>query len=340
MPFIAHYLISSFGFSRDRALKISANKHHGSIKADRVHSVITFLSEIGLDDSQIRNLVSLDPYILGSNVEKTLRPRVRQLMDGGFAGETLVQLFLSNPQCLTRDTTLSRLRFWRNFVGDNDEVFLKVLRRNRFLISVDIDEHVVPRMNLLKEFGLSNEDILNLLMKGQACFVRTVESLRQILERTEQLGFSRGSSMFICGLRIVSIYSKETLHKKEELFKRAYGWSDEEVSSAVKKYPYILSLSEENIKSKMNFLVKDAGFEPRTITSMPSLLSYSLSRLMSRHNVLRTLEAKKLKKNCNLLNACVLSEKRFLGFYVLPFEKDLPGLSETYANAYLEKMPV
>lgn len=200
MPFIAQYLISSFGFSPDRALRVSANKHQGSIKSDRVDSVITFLKEIGLEDPQIRNLISLDPYILGSNVEKTLKPRARQLMDGGFAGEILAQLILSNPQCLRQEGALSRLRFWRNFVGDNDEVLLKVLRRNRFLITLDIDEHVLPRVNLLKEFGLSNEDISNLLMKGQACFVRSQESLRQILERTEQLGFSRGSSMFICGL--------------------------------------------------------------------------------------------------------------------------------------------
>lgn len=139
---------------------------------------------------------------------------------------------------------------------------------------------------------------------------------------------------------MVSIYNKETLHKKEELFKQVYGWSDEEFSSAVKKYPYILCLSEENIRSKMDFLVKDAGFEPRSIASMPTLMSYSLSRLVSRHNVLRTLEAKGLKKNCNLLNACVLSEKRFLELYIVPYEKDLRGLSEDYIDAYLEKVPI
>lgn len=79
-------------------------------------------------------------------------------------------------------------------------LLLKVLWTNMLLISFDIDEHVLPKVNLLKEFGLSNWDITNLLVWGEVCFLRSLESLRQILQQMEELGFSCRSPMFVHGL--------------------------------------------------------------------------------------------------------------------------------------------
>jgi mTERF len=117
-PFLARYLISSFGFSPDLTLKHSADKNLRPIKSsERVKSVIIVLKEIGLIDTQIRNLITSDPEIHGANAEKTLKPCVAQLIDGGFAEEILPHLILSDPNCLRRKDSLSRIQFWGKFVG-------------------------------------------------------------------------------------------------------------------------------------------------------------------------------------------------------------------------------
>lgn len=98
MPFVAHYLISSFGFSADWALKHSSFKNLIRIKTpEQPDSVVRFLKEIGLSDPQIRSLILFDPNLLSSSVEKILRPRGQVLMDAGFTGEILSQSIQSNP---------------------------------------------------------------------------------------------------------------------------------------------------------------------------------------------------------------------------------------------------
>ena len=45
-------------------------------------------------------------------------------------------------------------------------------------------------------------------------------------------------------------------------------------------------------------------------------------------------------KNCSFFSACFASERRFREIYVVPYEKDVPGLGEAYAAAYGGKVPV
>lgn len=101
MPFIAHYLISSFAIPADQALKVSTFKALARIQTpEQPDSVVSFLKEIGFLDSQIRSLIVVDPNFLSSNVDNVLRPRARGLMEAGFTGEILLHLIQSNPQCL------------------------------------------------------------------------------------------------------------------------------------------------------------------------------------------------------------------------------------------------
>ncbi|KAJ4744882.1 hypothetical protein LUZ62_001278 [Rhynchospora pubera] len=340
LPFIAQYLISSFAFSRDRVLKCSADRHLAAIKSsERPESVVTFLKNTGLSDDQIKAVVSFYPRILASNVEKTLKPKVRELMDGGFSGELLVLLIRYNPNALERKDTLSRLLFWRDFVGNNNEVLLKIIKRNRLLALFDIDNHVVPRINLLKEYGLSNQDIVSALQIGNCCMTTGLDSLRQKLELIEEMGLERGSRMFMCAFKAIGTLNKDHLKRKIKFFMVTYSWSAEEVYAAFRKYPNVLSLSENNVKWKMDFLMRKAGFESRNIALQSLLLGYSLERvLIPRYTVLSALQDNGLKKKFSLLNAAVMSESNFLKRYVVPHEKNVPGLGEIYAGAYGGKL--
>ncbi|XP_078168532.1 transcription termination factor MTERF8, chloroplastic-like [Carex rostrata] len=327
VPFIAQYLISSLGFFPERALKVSTNRRFVAIKSeDRPESVVRFFKDTGLSDDQIKT---------------TLKPKVRELKDGGFSGELLVHLILYSSAALLSKNPLSRLLFWRDFVGKGDEALLKILQRNAGLITYDIDKYVVPRIKLLNEYGLSNRDIAGVLASYSNCMRRGLEPLRQVLEFIEELGIQRESSMFKGAFKVVHASSKDKLKGKVDFFMMRYGWSQEEVYYAFRKFPSVLTLSEGNVNLKMDFLTTKGGFKPRSIASQPVLLGYSLERvLIPRHTVLSVLKALGLKKKYSLLTACVISERRFRELYVVPYEKDVLGLREAYAAAYGIKVSV
>jgi mTERF domain-containing protein, mitochondrial len=190
---------------------------------------------------------------------------------------------------------------------------------------------------LLKECGLSNRDIVALFENGSRCMNLDLHSLTQTIELIEELGIARGSRMFLYGLRAVGSFSKDKILKKVEFYKNTYGWSLEDIHFAFRKYPFMLQISEEKIKSNMDFLVKKAKLEPRSMASRPSLLGYSLEkRLVPRHHVLSILAAKGLNINFSLSYACSIMEKKILQKYVEPYKKDVPELARAYFAAFGE----
>lgn len=300
-----------------------------------------FLKEIGLSDDMIKSAISLNPRLLSLNVEETLKPNLHELMAAGFTGEILVKLIRHSPSVLQMKPPIARLQFWRDFMGNND-AFLKLIKKNGFLVTRDINKNVTPRLNLLKEYGLSDNRIVKLLTKGGSRFMllQSLDNFSRKLKQNEELGFSRGSNMFLHGLLVIGNYKKETIEKKLEYFQKIHGWSEEEVWVAFNKFPNILAKSEKTVKATMDFLIKNVGLEPRSIAMRPIFFSYSLEkRLVPRQHVLNILKEHGLNKDPKLFTACVMSEKTFHEKFIVPYKKDMPGLAETYAAACSGKVP-
>ncbi|XP_078151891.1 transcription termination factor MTERF15, mitochondrial-like [Carex rostrata] len=306
-PFLAQYLISSSGISPDRALKISAEKKLAEIESSSGPDlVLQFLKEIGLSDDMIKSAISLNPRLLPLNVEETLKPNLHQLMTAGFTGEILVKLIRHSPSVLEMKPPHCKSAVLERFHGQQ------------------------------------YKGIVKLLTKGGSRFMllQSLDNFSRKLKQNEELGFSRGSNMFLHGLLVIGNYKKETIEKKLEYFQKMYGWSKEEVWVAFNKFPNILAKSEKTVKATMDFLLKNVGLEPRSIAMRPIFFSYSLEkRLVPRQHVLNILKEHGLNKNPKLFTACVMSEKTFHEKFIVPYKKDMPGLAETYAAACSGKVP-
>ena len=127
----------------------------------------------------------------------------------------------------------------------------------------------------------------------------SITSIKVLLQRLLELGFQRGSSLFVRGLALICSMRRWN-------FSRAYGWSEREFLSAFQKRPDILIPSKKAIQDKMEFLVGKAGFEPSYIASGPILLRCSVEkRLMSRYHIMNILKSGELvgeKKNlCTIM---------------------------------------
>jgi mTERF domain-containing protein, mitochondrial len=331
---MAQYLISSFGFSRNRAIKHAADPHLTAIQSpDQPEAVVQFLKEIGLSDSLVKRSITFCPSLLSYNVEKTLKPNASKLVKGGLSSDILFQLIQYNPKLLLNKDALPRLLFWKDFVGKCDKSLVKLVRKNRLLIMYDIEKQIVPRMNLLKEFEFSHQDIVGMLVNC-SLMSRNLDSIRKQFEQIEELRLKRGCSMFLRAVKELGDCSIDKMKRNAEFYQTAYGWSKEEVCLAFTKFPNILRLSMDKIKSNMNFLNREAKLEPRSIASHPLLLGYSLEkRLILRFHVLSILAANGVKNGCSFPSACSYSENYFLKKFIEPYKKDVPELADAYFAA-------
>ena len=330
---MAQYLISSFGFSPDRALRVAASPHFSPIKtSDRPESVVRFFKETGFTDSQIKGMISWYPPLLAYHASKTFKPRVQELMAAGFTGDTLIQLIQYTPVVLCSNSALSRIQFWRDYTG-SDLSLLKILYRNHRLLQSDIDNAVKPNIKILRDYGFCDADVQKVLL-SLGNFLKKPDFINNVLAETKALGFFPGSRMFVQAITVVGRKNGDTIKRKFEYLRNTYGWSHEEVHCAFNRYPTFVCLSERTLKSKMDFLLGNVGLTSKEVSSKPGLLGYSLEkRLVPRHDVLSILKLKGLHRRTSLYGVVTMSEKDFLEKFVRPYNKEIPELEEVYAAA-------
>lgn len=155
-----------------------------------------------------------------------------------------------------------------------------------------------------------------------------------LLKRVQELGFPRGSSMFVSGLVSLTCVSPYVFKTKLELFK-SFGWTEGEFVAALNKSPFVVCLSEENIRKKMKFLVERAGCPQSYIAFHPTLLNFSLEkRLMPRLHVVEILKSNEsVKIKPNLYHIMSYPEKTFMEKIVVRYKEVAPKLHETYVAA-------
>ncbi|XP_021723261.1 uncharacterized protein LOC110690699 isoform X1 [Chenopodium quinoa] len=134
--------------------------------------------------------------------------------------------------------------------------------------------------------------------------------------------------MFFYGIQSVAVSSDKNIDDKCEIFK-SFGWTQSNVKDLIRRHPLCLTLKEEIIKEKLDFLINQLGYKP-ACPGFQSLFSCSIEkRLLPRHRVLQVLREKRLiKKHYRLSGASVLTEANFLKKFVLPFEE----VHEVYAQ--------
>ncbi|KAF6149367.1 hypothetical protein GIB67_016905 [Kingdonia uniflora] len=80
-----------------------------------------------------------------------------------------------------------------------------------------------------------------------------------------ELGVKHDSGLFIRAFEVIGGMSKATIETKIELYK-SYGWSESETVFAFRKFPGLFSISEQNIRATMSFLVEKVGYKSKMIS--------------------------------------------------------------------------
>ena len=147
--------------------------------------------------------------------------------------------------------------------------------------------------------------------------------------------------MFVHALSTVATVNESTIISRVYCLK-SLGLSQEEVAIMISKVPTLLQLSEQLLGRKMEFLMEQAGCGKIDVVHNPTLLIYSMEKRLIPRCVVRKMLMSKGLPVANKAFASFLqpSEKIFLEKFVIPYEHDIPGLGQAYADAYSGKTGV
>ncbi|XP_016724266.1 transcription termination factor MTERF15, mitochondrial isoform X2 [Gossypium hirsutum] len=154
--------------------------------------------------------------------------------------------------------------------------------------------------------------------------------LEEIVEEVKRMGIDSSRKKFLVAVYAFRSMSKSTLEKKIDVYRR-WGWSDQAINEAFRRYPMCMTVSEDKIMSTMDFLVNKMGYSLTRIAKQPSFLTRSLEkRIMPRALFARELISQGLVNEFKLSVLFDASEKVFIRMYIDRFVNKAPELLKLY----------
>uniref|UniRef100_A0A0D9WNH8 Uncharacterized protein n=1 Tax=Leersia perrieri TaxID=77586 RepID=A0A0D9WNH8_9ORYZ len=331
-PFaVEDYLVESCGLTRARAAKISGDLAH--LKSpSKPNAVLAFLSGLGLSRSDIAVAVVSDPRLLCAKVDKTLGANVADLSELGMSRSQVARL-IPLARCYFRYKSIGpKMAFLLTVFGSFDSC-LEVLKMNTRVLSYNIEQVIKPNLVVLQQCEITITNLPYYAFMSRV-IGRPTKHLEQAVVLANKFELKQGTSMFSMAVVTFAIISQEKLAKTLQLLKKL-GWSQDDLSLAVKYKPNILAMKEETLCRNMKFLTKDVGLEIPYIARRPALLFYSFEcRLLPRHCLINVLKEHGLvKTSYDYFRIAMISNDKFMDKFVHPYVESVPGLGDAYASS-------
>ncbi|KAF6152348.1 hypothetical protein GIB67_006002 [Kingdonia uniflora] len=330
-PIVLDYLVNTFGFSTDKAIK--ASKYFSRSASPSSLSIVPdyFKQSLGFSDAQITNIISRNHKLLSSNLEKTLKPKFKCLEHLRFSASSIVHLISANPIILKSgidNTIIPTIEFLRS-LQLSDQHIIKVLRRCNWLLTLEFQKNVICNIDILRQCGVPDQKITRILICSPRFFTHEQELFKGIVASVDEFGVKRDSGLFTEAVKVMGGMSKASIEAKFELYK-SYGWSELDIISAFKKSPSFLKYSEKNIRATMSFLVDEVGCKPKDILSRPRVFCCSLEKVLKPRNVVLNIliSSGLITKKPFFISVATLSKEKFLQNYVVNYADKAPNLQQ------------
>uniref|UniRef100_A0A287T6A9 Uncharacterized protein n=1 Tax=Hordeum vulgare subsp. vulgare TaxID=112509 RepID=A0A287T6A9_HORVV len=337
---VEEYLVATCGLTQAQAVKASAKISHLKSPA-KPDAVLAFLAGLGLSAADVASLVARDPQLLCAKVEKTLAPKVAGLTGLGLSRPEIARIAFLAGDGLRRRNIVSKLHYYLPLFGSSENL-LRVLNKDSYLLSSDLERLVKPNVAYLRECGLGACDIAKLSAHKPSPLNISTERIRTAVAWVEGLlGVPRGSPMFRHALQAVAFFSEDKITAKVELLRKTFTWTDAEVGIALSKAPKLLTRSEESLQHRSEFLISEVGLQPAYIAQQPAIVCYSLEgRLRPRYYAVEFLkENGLLKRNPSYGTVFKDTEKAFRDKFICPHKEAVPHLAEDYDAACKGELP-
>ncbi|XP_065870776.1 transcription termination factor MTERF15, mitochondrial-like [Euphorbia lathyris] len=324
------YLTKTCGLSPKSAL--SASKTLQFESSEQPDSVVSSLEKFGFSKIQISEMIIKFPKMLCCDPTMTISPKLEFFRSRGASTPDLVTIFTTYPW-IFRISLENRLVGNFNLLTDllkSEYKAIELIKRNAGVLNASLEVALIPNINTLRENGVPASSILLLIHANWVSIGANPVKFAKILEEVKKMGFNPVKSQFVFAIIALTGLSKSKRDEKVAIYKR-WGWSDEDIITAFKRLPSILSISEDKLMAVMDFYVNKLGLHYSVIVSCPALLRYSLKkRIIPRGAVIEFLLSKGLVKlNSSITSLFTYSERRFLEKYVKCHE-EAPRLIQLY----------
>lgn len=330
-PFMIEYLINICGFSRERAINASTSLSINS--SEKPDSVLNFLKNLGLSNTQITDVISRRPRLLCANVGKTLIPKVRIFQELGLSGPDLAAMIVLKPTLLC-NSAKPLIDFLMPLLHSKEDV-IETIKKSKWIISNrKIEDTMKPNISILQNCGASDAIIAKLLRRNPLFILQSPRKLNEIIVRVKKMGLSQESGTFISAVIVIGSMTKTSLEAKFEVYK-SFGWSEADALSAFVRDPEYLKYSEQKVRKAMDYFLKELEDGASYVLLYPKLLSYSLEkRIIPWFNVFQILKSKGLlKRNYSFYQIVCLSRKKFFDKFVLPHKETAPEVIKAYMGS-------
>ncbi|KAK1277282.1 hypothetical protein QJS04_geneDACA003512 [Acorus gramineus] len=330
--FTVSYLVNSCGLSTDSALRVS--KVFQLKTTENPDSVLSFFKNHGFTDTQIAKMISCRPRLLSSKPNKSLKPKIEFLRDAGFSTADLTLVLSKNPTILTSsldNQIVPAYGFLKGILGTRG-VVVSTTKRAPYLLHSDLHKMIGPKIVVLRDHGVPDSSISALIKYQPRVFLIVhLDRFSEAITKVKAMDFRPSSSLFYVALGSILSISESHWEEKFELY-RSFGWSEDDILSAFKKQPQIMTLSKVKMRKMMNFFLKEPGLGLSIISSWPHLLLFSLEKtIIPRWSVIRVLTSHGiLKKDVNVSTIFKSKEKKFLEKYVIKYKEKFPQVLQAY----------
>ncbi|KAL5753726.1 hypothetical protein ACOSP7_021946 [Xanthoceras sorbifolium] len=338
-----NYLIQTLNLSKTEAQSISNSARFSNVKSlENPHVVLHYFRSLGLTETEIRSSVRLNPQILLSDVDKTLKPKIEFFREMGLVGSHLGKCISDNSKllcCSLQKTLIPCTQILKKILVDdkNNQDLIRVLTRCSWFIAKPSESRLLNNIAFLQSCVIVGSQLSMLLKTRHGIFVMEESKLRDLVSRVSDMGLCVNSRMFVHGLCAVSCLSKETFERKLELF-RTFGFTKQETMEIFQKHPMLFGKSEEQLKLRLDFFLTKIELRKESLIRGPRCLSHSLEkRVIPRYKVMQILKSKRLlkKKRPSFVNMLSYSNEEFLEKYVARFTDDAEELLIAYKGHFI-----
>ncbi|KAK9912765.1 hypothetical protein M0R45_036609 [Rubus argutus] len=328
--YTVNYLIKSCGLSPEDA--VPASKWVKLRSPERPDSVVALFRNHGFSETQISNVVRLRPQFLQANPEKTLAPKLEYFRSLGVSREDLSKTLATNPMILLLSLE-KRIKptfdFLRSVLSEKHVV--AVFKRCSWMYP---NKNVVANIVLLRELGMSRSCISLFVTQYSLTVILNPERLGQVVREVKEMGFNLEKSVSVSAIVALSFKNgKAVLNRSRQVYMSRWGWSEDDVHSAFRKFPQCMIMSEEKIMQVMDCLVKKMGWPSRMVAKNPVVMGFSLEkRIIPRCSVVQVLLLKGLliNESFTLTSLFIPGEEQFLKRFVTKYLDRVPQLLSVY----------
>ncbi|KZV29387.1 hypothetical protein F511_15919 [Dorcoceras hygrometricum] len=298
---------------------------------NRLHDTLSFLSEVGYTDAQLRVLLNENTYLLFEGSGKQVYVFVGALLKLGFKMNEVYALFLKYPQMLSSKRAKN---FWKALhflfaIGMEPENIAMTLSKHMKLLG---SRSLKGPKTVLRIFNGDKYILCQTLREDPSKFFNYAFKSKN--SSTEQ-GYARNPNIiFLKKDFLLRIGYVENSDEMVKALKRFRGRGDQlqerfdclvqagldfnAVSSMVKQAPTLLNQTKDVLEKKVFCLKNYLGYPVDSIVSFPSYLCYDMARIIQRFSMYVWLREKGVAKpNLSVGTLLACSEARFVRYFVI-----------------------